>query len=109
LETYHRFKLFADELEFALSTISETTKRIIELRDTSIAHLDRKHINNPSFLLQKPPVAWKDLEITYTVIGRGLLEIGTYLGFDNNIQDYIDIANFELMKKTLQVLALFDK
>ena len=108
-ETYDHLTQFIGGFETTLATISPTINRIVEIRDTTIAHLDRNHVNNPSFLLQKPATEWKDVEIAYDVVGSGLIQIGKYLGLGNDIQDYIALGNLASTKQTLLVFNLLYK
>jgi len=101
------FNKFNDELESALKIIEPTTQRIIEFRDKAVAHVDRAHINNPSFLLQKPPISWDDVETAYRIVDSALLEIGEYIGATKQGQEFIGLAYLELIKKTWKVLHLF--
>jgi hypothetical protein len=109
VKTKNRFLSFVDEINYALSIISTTIERVTELRDKSVAHLDRKHINNPSFFLKKPPMKWDELATAYSVVGSAILEIGKYLDLDNNMEDIIRLADFALTKRTLQVLSFLNE
>lgn len=100
-KTYDQLVNFISEVETELDKISHITDSVIKLRNTTVAHLDRKHVNNPLILLQNPPIKWSDMELAYTIIGSGLMEIGKYLDLD--FQDIITISNFELAKKTRKV------
>jgi hypothetical protein len=91
---------FIEEFRVELEKISLTMDRIIELRDKSVAHLDRKHVNNPKYFLEKLPIKWDDLEWAYDLVGSGLLKIGGYLGVCTSIFPLSEIANFKLVEKT---------
>lgn len=107
IESYDQLISFIDEFEDELKKISRITDHAIHLRDTSVAHLDRKHVNNPSSLLQKPPARWEDINLAYTVVGSGLLEIGKLLGLiTDDIEGYVSISNYVLAKKTRSVYRL---
>lgn len=105
-EMFARFVKFADEFEWVLtsSEMSPIFNHILELRDKTIAHVDRKHINNPSYFLEKPPIKWDDLNSAYHVVGNGILEIGKYLNLYQELGDIVVIANFVLGKKTQKIV-----
>lgn len=105
-EIYRRLTLFVLEFEEELTRIKPITDRVIALRDTTVAHIDRKQVNNLDAILQKPPISWDDMIFVYSVVGSGLLEIGKHLGLDPNIQDYITLANFALENKTRLICRL---
>jgi hypothetical protein len=105
-ESYDQLISFIGEFEDTLRRIAPILQHIIHLRDTSVAHLDRKHVNNPSALIQKPPAKWEDMYMAYTVVGSGLLEIGKLLGLESEIEDYILISNNQLAKETRRVYRL---
>jgi hypothetical protein len=105
-ETYKKLSLFVLEFEDELTSIKHITDRVIALRDTTVAHIDRKHVNNLDALLQSPPISWEDMTFAYSVVGSGLLEVGKHLGLDSNIQDYITLANFALENKTRLICRL---
>ena len=108
-QTENQFLSFADEVNSAISVISATIEQVVELRDKSVAHLDRKHIDNPSFFLEKPPVKGDELSAAYLLVGSAIFEIGKYLDVDSNIEDSIKLARFDLTKKTLRALSLINK
>lgn len=108
-KTENQFLSFADEVNSAISVISATIEQVVELRDKSVAHLDRKHINNPSFLLEKLPVKGDELSAAYLLVESAIFEIGKYLDVDSNIEDSIKLARFDLTKKTLRALSLINK
>ncbi len=105
-EIYKKLDLFVLEFEDELTRIKHITDRVIALRDTTVAHIDRKHVNNLDALLQRPPISWEDMTFAYSVVGSGLLEIGKHLGLDPNIQDYITLAYFALENKTRLICRL---
>ena len=106
-ETRKHFNSFIGEFEAALKTIDAIIERIIEFRDTSVAHIDKEHINNPGFLLQKQPISCEDIELAYNVVNRAISEIGKYLNADRPGQEFIGLAYLDLMKKTWVIFRLF--
>jgi len=105
-ETRKRFEGFSGEVEMAFKTIAPTVDRVVQLRDKSIAHLDRDHVNNPGFMLQNPDLSWQDVETAYTVVDSALTEIRRYLALQDPIHEYIGLAYGELQRETLQVFNL---
>ena len=105
-EVYAQLSTFISEFQSALEKVAPTINVAITLRDTSVAHLDRKHVNNPLSLLQNPPVTWDDIEMAYEVVGSGLSETGKYLGL-LDIRPYATISNFVLAQETRKVFSLF--
>jgi hypothetical protein len=101
-EAYHQLSTFIPEFRTALEKVASTITVAFTLRDTSVAHLDRKHFNNPLSLIENPPVTWEDLEMAYNVVGSGLSEVGKYLGL-LDIHPYSTIANFVLAQETRRV------
>lgn len=99
-ETYNNLILFVTDFEDALFNIKPITDRVIAMRDTTIAHVDRKLVNNSSVLFQQLPISWKDMTTMYSVVGSGLIEIGKYLGLDPNMGDYSTLTYFMLENKT---------
>jgi len=106
IETYNELESFVVEFEEALTKVKHITDRIIALRDTTVAHIDRKHVNNQSNLLHNPPVSWDDMTLVYSVVGSGLIEIGKLLGTDPNLQAYSMLTYFALENKTRLVCRL---
>jgi len=102
-EKYNQIMAHIGEFETELERVSKITKAIIELRDTTVAHVDRKHVNNPSALFKDQPISWEDMELAITVISCGLLELGKHLGLSENLPDYIHLAKFSLTRKTKKV------
>jgi hypothetical protein len=101
-ETYNHLESFICEFERGLLKISRITDSVIKLRNTTVAYLDRKHVNNPSSLIQNPPIKWDDMERAYDIIGSGLSKIGNFLGFED-IRPYASIANIALAEKTRRI------
>ena len=106
IEVYSQVSAFIPEFQSALEKVADTINVTITLRDTSVAHLDRKHVNNPSSLLQNPPVTWDDMEMAYNIVGSGLSEIGKYLSL-LDIHPYATITNLVLAQETRRVFNLF--
>ncbi|HLO13937.1 MAG TPA: hypothetical protein VK206_03845 [Anaerolineales bacterium] len=104
-EAYNQLAKFIPEFQSALQKISSTINGAITLRNTAVAHLDRRHINNPLSLIQDPPITWDELEMAYNIVGSGLSEIGKHLGV-LDIQPYATIANFVLAQQTRRVFDL---
>jgi len=106
VETYNKLISLVAEFEEALTSIKRITDRVIAVRDTTVAHIDRKHVNNLSSVLQNPPISWEDMTLAYSVVGSGLLEIGKHLGSDSNLQDHATLAYFALENKTRLICRL---
>jgi hypothetical protein len=106
IETHNKLISFVSEFEGALINIKHITDRVIALRDTAVAHIDKKHLSNLSSLLQNPPISWEDMTLAYSVVGSGLLEIGKHLGSDPNLQDHATLAFFALENKTRLICRL---
>jgi hypothetical protein len=98
---------FIGEFENELARIKSITDSVVTLRDKTVAHIDRKYINNPSSLIINPPVKWEDMDKAYDIIFNGLLKIGKYLNIDANLADCINISNRILAKETQMVFRLF--
>jgi hypothetical protein len=106
-EKYSQIMAYIGDFETELERVSNITKAVIELRDTTVAHVDRKHVNNPSALFKDQPISWDDMEIAISVVSSGLLELGKHLGLGENFPDYPQLANFFLAKKTKKVYDMF--
>jgi len=96
-EQYDQLVAFLLEFESALLEIEGTIEAAIKIRDTTVAHLDRKHVNNPSALSIDSPVNWDDLKYAYDIVGNGLLKIGQIFGLSI---DLIILANYRLAQET---------
>lgn len=106
-DKYNQIMAHIEEFEAELERVSNITKAVIELRDTTVAHVDRKHVNNPSALFKDQPIRWDDMEMAISVVSSGLEELGKYLGLGENFPDYAQLANFILFTKTKQVYDMF--
>ncbi len=102
-DTYESLILFVHKFEEELAKIAPTIIRVVELRDKTVAHIDRKYVNDPASILQNPPIEWDDMIFAYDLVGSGLLEIGKYLGFDENIGNHIVLSNFLLKNKATEI------
>ena len=106
-EKYDQIMSCISEFEAELDYISNITKAIVELRDTTVAHIDRKHVNNPLDLFKDQIISWEDMEKALSIISSGLLDLGKHLGLDRNFPDYAQFAKFVLATKTKQIYNLF--
>ena len=97
--TFNRLSSFMREAETLLNSITATIDAAITLRDTSVAHLDRRHINNPASLINNPPIKWDDIEFAYDIVGSALLETGKLLGL-SDLKPYTALANLALSQQT---------
>lgn len=61
-----------------LNAISSLIANIKEQRDRTVAHLDRKHITNPSAVYTHPPLNYREVENTFGLL---LSIINTYSGY----------------------------
>jgi hypothetical protein len=61
-----------------LASISSLIANIKEQRDRTVAHLDRKHVTNPSAVYAYPPLNYMEIE---SVFGLLLRIINTYSGY----------------------------
>lgn len=103
--TFSRLSSFMQEAESLLTSITLTIDAAITLRDTSVAHLDRRHVNNPATLINNPPIKWKDIEFAYDIVGSALLETGKLLGL-SDLKPYTALANIALTQQTRKVFRL---
>lgn len=99
-KVYNELLHFIEEYKLELVKISSTIEQVIELRDKSVAHLDRKHINNPRYFLDKPSLKWDKLEWAYDVAVSGLAKIGEYLGVQPDLISILTLANLKLAERT---------
>ena len=106
-EKYKKIIAYIGEFETELERLSNITKAVIKLRDTTVAHVDRKHVNNPSALFKDQPISWEDMEMAISVVSSRLLELGKYLDLGESFPDYPQIANFFLAKETKKVYDMF--
>ena len=75
------------------------------MRDKSIAHLDKKHVNDPSFFLEKLTSTFGEIEEAYNVVEGAILEIGKYLGLNKTtLGDAITLLHHGLRTKTIDAL-----
>jgi hypothetical protein len=96
---YSSLLVLIEEFETALAALNYTIDAVITIRDTTIAHLDKKHINNPNAILVTNNPLWDDLSNAYDLVRSGLDEIGKYFGLVP-ILDFVTLANLELAGKT---------
>ena len=106
-DKYNQIMSHITEFESELDKLSNITMTLIELRDSTVAHLDRKHVNNPLALVNDQPIKWKEMEMTVSVVVNGLMELGKHLGLGESMMDYIILTNFFLASKSKQVYDLF--
>lgn len=102
---FSQLSAFIEEAEALLRSITPTIDAAITLRDTSVAHLDRRHINNPASLINNPPIKWEDIEFAYDIVGIALLETGKLLGL-SDLKPYTALANIALAQQTRKVFRL---
>ncbi len=98
-----RFNDFVKEVDLSLKTIKDVLTQIEDVRDNTIAHIDRVHVNNQDFLLTNGFIKWVELKKAYFLIENILFEISTYLNFDIK-KDMIEISKLDLKKKTIYLL-----
>ncbi len=108
-KTYEKLCLFIVEYKAELGKLAPLTDRIIGLRDKSVAHLDRKHVNNPQDLLEKLSIKWEEIELVYDLVGSGLLKIGEYLGLSTDYYSLSVLANYALAEKTKLVYEVLSR
>lgn len=106
--TRESFSMFIGEVDVLRQELEQVTAAVIELRDKSVAHWDKKHINDPSFFLRDSPTQWEELEQAYFIVEKILSGLGTHLGMDDNSGLYL-IARSELQKKTSKVLTFINQ
>jgi hypothetical protein len=104
---YEQLKKFIPQLEKALTRISPITEAIIKIRNKTVAHLDKAHINNPSSFFMTPPIKWDEFELAYNVVGSGLVKMKNIIEGGIDFTDFTLLSNWQLMKKTLMVYSLF--
>lgn len=100
--TYNRLSSFMQEVKALLMSIASTIDAAITLRDTSVAHLDRRQINNPVSAIIKPPIKWQNMEFAYDIVGSTLVETGKLLGL-TDLKPYTTLANLALAQQTRRV------
>ncbi|MBN1318448.1 MAG: hypothetical protein JXA42_23410 [Anaerolineales bacterium] len=61
-----------------LASISSLIANIKEQRDRTVAHLDRKHVTNPSAVYAYPPLNYLEIESVFSLL---LCIINTYSGY----------------------------
>ena len=105
IEAFSRLSSFMQEADGLLRSIASTIDAAIMLRDTSVAHLDKRHINNPVVLINNPPIKWEDMEFAYDIVGSALLETGKLLGL-SDLKPYTALANLVLAQQTREVFRL---
>jgi hypothetical protein len=90
---------FIPIFESELININSTLQTVALIRDTTIAHLDKRHVTNPNALLAPNNPLWIDLERAFDITLSGLNEIRKY--FDAiDYQGYISLSNLDLSNKT---------
>ncbi|MBA4420562.1 MAG: hypothetical protein C0391_05395 [Anaerolinea sp.] len=99
---YSNLLVLIEEFETALDSLHTTLDAVIKIRDTTIAHIDKKHVNNPNALLVPNNPLWDDLSNAYSLIGSGLDEVGKYFGLVP-VLDFVTLANVDLADKTKRV------
>lgn len=73
-----------------LAAIGSLLANIKEQRDRTIAHLDKKYINNPAIITANPPIDMNEVEKVFQLI---LHIINRYKGYFESSELYL--ANFE--------------
>ena len=101
-EQYDQLAAFLLEFESALLEIEGTIEAAVKIRNTTVAHLDRKHVNNPAALSIDSPANWDNLKHAYNIVGNGLLKIGKIFGL-SHIENYTTLANYLLARETKDV------
>ena len=96
---YSNLLILIKEFETALKGLNTTLDAVNMIRDTTIAHIDKKHINNPNALLISNNPLWDEILSAYSLVGSGLDEIGKYFGLVSAL-DFVTLANHELARKT---------
>ncbi len=99
---YRNLFTVLDNLQSRLNAKTFMFDYIFQVRDTTIAHLDRRHINNPRALeiLNRP--YWEELIELIEVIGEGLDYIGVFFGLERTLPD-MKMTNKSLTSETERV------
>ena len=105
-EKYDQIMRHINEFESEMEKISKVTSAVIELRDTTVAHVDRKHVNNPLEMFKDQPISWVEMEMAISIVSSGLMELGKHLGLGENFSDYTQLANYFLATRTKEVYDL---
>jgi hypothetical protein len=108
-EIFNEIMEFIPHFEKNIEGLSPVTDMTIVLRDKSIAHLDRDHVNKPYIFFANPPIKWEEFENAFDVIGSGLSKIKEIIEGGMNFVDFASIANAQLSIETKRVYYLFYK
>lgn len=108
-ETSEKLLAKIDKFENELDQINDVTENVKHLRDTCIAHVDRKQINNPESLTQGTLLKRGDINNAFSVIYNGLREIGEDLPSDfDRLFDVYEFSINILVEKTKQVFKIME-
>lgn len=91
-----------DEFEHQVQTMTSTLNSIIVMRDTTIAHIDKRHINNPRSLEITNSPYWDEITDVIRIIADGLDKVGVYFGLNPSLP-YAEITNPLLVAETYLV------
>jgi len=74
------------EYEQKIETIASLVVSIKDHRDRTIAHLDRKYINDPTVIFANPPIDMREVERVFHLV---LQIINTYKGYFDSSELYL--------------------
>lgn len=75
-------------------------------RDKVLAHLDRKHVNDPDFILSNPPLDMNEVEVCYKELHRILNDYNQYF---NKSEFYLKNIEEEVNEDIEFLLSLIEK
>jgi len=85
-----------------ISNYSNQIEAIKKIRDKTIAHVDRCHINDQRKLIINPPITYDDLETIYGIVGTFIRRVGSQLGFIN-MESY-SIISYQILKQRTELV-----
>jgi len=101
-----KIKQIAEEHKLKLDSFNSLLSNIKFQRDRVLAHLDRKHVNDPDFILTNPPLDMNEVETCYKELHHILNDYNLYY---NKSEFYLKNIEEEVKEDIEFLLSLIEK
>lgn len=87
-----------------LEALEPVIEKLRSFRHTSVAHLDRKWVNDPASLLSAPPLYQKEIEQAFDFLFEVVRRYSWYLGYEIRYQEHIEslLEDFEYIVSLIE-------
>jgi len=81
----------------------QIVNKVVESRNKGVAHIDIGQVTKPDFFTEMGTIKVEEFGLLFSIIGSVLFELEKYFGLHPNATDFVDIGNFNLESKTVDV------